>query len=86
MPRSPMLSKISLLELTRVTLSMLGHQVPPENVSYHQVKQAATTYQVAKRSLLGPAAPFAGWVISGEEWESFDACGNLPSDTHALFP
>jgi len=79
----PMLSKVSLLELSRVTLSMLGHQVPPESASYHQVKQGATAYQVAKRSLLGPSAPFAGWVISGEEWESFDACGNLPSDAHA---
>jgi len=101
-PHSPMLSKISLLELSRVTLSVLGHQVPPcvcmfaflgghstfhrENASYYQAKQAAATYQVAKRSLLGPSAPFAGWVISGEEWESFDACGNLPSDAHEPLP
>src|SRR5712675_438225 len=58
-PHSPMLSKISLLELSRVTLSVLGHQVPPcvcmfaflgghstfhrENASYYQAKQAAAT-------------------------------------------
>ncbi|KAI9507168.1 adenosine deaminase/editase, partial [Russula earlei] len=76
----PMLSKISLFELSRMTLSVLGHPVPPESASYYQVKQAATTYQAAKRSLLGPSAPFAGWVVSGEEWESFDARGDLPSD------
>ena len=47
-----------------------------EGASYHAAKQAANTYQAAKRSLLGPGAPFAGWVVSGEEWESFDAHGN----------
>jgi len=51
-----------------------------ESISYHKVKQTATTYQAAKQSLLGPSAPFAGWIVSGEEWESFDAHGELPSD------
>jgi hypothetical protein len=50
------------------------------SASYHEVKQAATTYQAAKRCLLGPNAPFAGWVVSGEEWESFDARGELRSE------
>ena len=54
-----------------------------ESDSYHQVKQAATTYQTAKRCLLGPGAPFAGWVVSGEEWESFDARGDLRSEAQA---
>lgn len=48
-----------------------------ENASYHEAKQAATTYQAAKRCLIGPNAPFAGWVVSGEEWESFDAHGEI---------
>jgi hypothetical protein len=48
-----------------------------ESASYHEAKQAATTYQAAKRCLIGPNAPFAGWVVSGEEWESFDVHGEL---------
>ena len=96
-PYSPILSKVSLFELSRSTLSILGHLVPRcvrlftffiilhsafhrESISYHKVKQTATTYQAAKQSLLGPSAPFAGWIVSGEEWESFDAHGELPSD------
>lgn len=77
----PMLSKLALFELARATLSVLGHtmphttRIPPEGTSYHAAKQAASTYQVAKRSLLGSGAPFAGWVVSGEEWESFDTHG-----------
>jgi len=70
-----MLSKLALFELSRTTLSVLGHAIPLEGASYHAAKKAVTTYQVAKRSLLGPGAPFAGWVVSGEEWESFDAHG-----------
>jgi hypothetical protein len=50
-----------------------------ESASYHEAKQAATTYQAAKRCLIGPNAPFAGWIVSGEEWESFDAHGELRS-------
>ena len=56
-------------------LSYLSRVFDSEGASYHAAKQAASTYQVAKRSLLGPGAPFAGWVVSGEEWESFDAHG-----------
>ena len=100
-PPSPMLSKISLLELSHTTLSSLGRRVPPcvslfpvfsvypystfhrESASYHEVKQAATAYQAAKRCLLSPGAPFAGWVVSGEEWESFDARGDLRSEAQA---
>ncbi|KAH9041952.1 adenosine deaminase/editase [Lactarius hengduanensis] len=72
----PMLSKLALFELSRTTLSVLGHAMPPEGASYHAAKQTAITYQVAKQSLLTPGAPFAGWVVSGEEWESFDTHGD----------
>jgi hypothetical protein len=51
-----------------------------ESASYLEAKQAATAYQAAKRCLIGPNAPFAGWVVSGEEWESFDAHGELLSE------
>ena len=53
---------------------------PSETASYHEVKQDATTYQAAKRCLVGPNAPFAGWVVSGEEWESFNFRGDLRSE------
>ncbi|KAH9983470.1 adenosine deaminase/editase [Russula compacta] len=82
----PMLSKTSLFDLSRSTLSILGHQVPLESATYYEVKQAATTYQAAKRLLLAPGAPFAGWVVSGEEWESFDTRGALSGDVETLLP
>jgi hypothetical protein len=55
-----------------------------EGNSYHGAKQSAATYQAAKRSLLGPGAPFASWVISGEEWESFDAHGDFLAVPHMI--
>lgn len=55
-----------------------------ESATYHEVKRAAATYQAAKRLLLASGAPFAGWVVSGEEWESFDARGALSSDAETL--
>jgi tRNA-specific adenosine deaminase 1 len=55
-----------------------------ENASYHGAKQSVTTYQAAKRSLLGPGAPFASWVVSGEEWESFDAHGDVQAVSHMI--
>ena len=51
-----------------------------ERASYLEAKQAATAYQAAKRCLIGPNAPFAGWAVSGEEWESFDVHGELQSE------
>lgn len=53
----------------------LSRVIHSEVVTYHAAKKAATTYQAAKQSLIGPGAPFAGWVVSGEEWESFDTLG-----------
>ncbi|KAI0253144.1 adenosine deaminase/editase [Lactifluus subvellereus] len=82
----PMLSKIVLFELSLYTLNILGHPMPLESVSYHKAKQAAMTYQAAKRSLFGPGAPFASWIVSGEEWESFDTHGNLEATTRLHLP
>ena len=63
-----------------VSVHVLHSTFHRESASYHEVKQTATTYQAAKRCLIGPNAPFAGWVVSGEEWESFDAHGELRSE------
>ncbi|KAF8495174.1 hypothetical protein F5888DRAFT_1712710 [Russula emetica] len=84
MPPSPILSKVSLMGLSHTTLGVLGRTVFLESASYHEAKQAATTYQAAKQCLIGPNAPFAGWVVSGEEWESFDAHGELRSERPRL--
>ena len=65
---------------SRVSVQVLCSILHRESASYYEVKQAATTYQDAKRCLIGPNAPFAGWVVSGEEWESFDAHGELRSE------
>ena len=56
-------------------ISYLSRGFLREGTSYHAAKKAANTYQVAKQSLLGQGAPFAGWVVSGEEWELFDTHG-----------
>ena len=56
------------------------HPSHRECASYHEAKQAVTAYQAAKRRLIGPNAPFAGWVVSGQEWESFDVHGELRSE------
>ncbi|KZT72685.1 hypothetical protein DAEQUDRAFT_664117 [Daedalea quercina L-15889] len=40
-------------------------------VTYHENKQTATDYQAAKEALEGSSGPFAGWIRSGQEWDSF---------------
>ncbi|KZT12898.1 uncharacterized protein LAESUDRAFT_640421 [Laetiporus sulphureus 93-53] len=52
------------------------HRTKP-NATYHELKQSSTKYQAAKALLQGGKGPFAGWVVSGIEWESFDS-----GDTH----
>ncbi|KAI0069181.1 adenosine deaminase/editase [Artomyces pyxidatus] len=65
----PMLSKVSLFGLYRTVLTALA--LPGPDVSYHSAKQSSESYQIAKHVLLGPEAPFSGWIYSGTEWENF---------------
>ncbi|KAH9843974.1 uncharacterized protein C8Q71DRAFT_793601 [Rhodofomes roseus] len=44
-------------------------------LTYYGSKQTAAGYQAAKEALQGSGCPFAGWIRSGQEWESF----HLPS-------
>ena len=47
-------------------------------MSYHEAKKSASDeYQKNKLALRGSGAPFAGWLVSGDTWESFDAFGVL---------
>jgi tRNA-specific adenosine deaminase 1 len=70
----PVIPSVSIFFISLVTLYILHSESASE--SYYGAKQAAGAYQAAKRSLLSQGAPFEGWVVSGEEWESFDARGD----------
>ena len=47
------------------------------SISYHTLKQTAKEYADARLALKGPGGPFAGWIISGKTWESFDKDGQI---------
>lgn len=49
-------------------------------MTYHDAKALSDPdFQVARTALKGPSGPFAGWVVSGREWESFDVEGKVSS-------
>lgn len=54
-----------------------SHLIDSESSTYYAVKQSVVHYQHAKHALLGPSAPFAGWICSGRQWEGFDCQGAL---------
>ena len=52
--------------------------------TYHEAKANAMSdsefrndFQAVRAALKGPGGPFAGWVVSGHEWESFNVEGNV---------
>ncbi|KAH9938484.1 uncharacterized protein B0H18DRAFT_1081130 [Fomitopsis serialis] len=70
----PQLCKLALWELSERAALELGRPAEGDS-TYYESKQAAAHYQTAKEALQGPSGPFAGWIRSGQEWESF----HLPS-------
>jgi len=70
----PQFCKLALWELSERAALELGRPAG-SNCTYYESKQAATHYQAVKEALQGPSGPFAGWIRSGQEWESF----HLPS-------
>ena len=54
-----------------------SHLIDSKSSTYCAVKQSVVLYQHTKRALLGPSAPFAGWICSGRQWEGFDCQGAL---------
>ncbi|KAI5124777.1 hypothetical protein M0805_005411 [Coniferiporia weirii] len=79
----PRLCKLQLLRLHLETVRALGtHAEPRPDETYYDVKQSDTAYCAARSALKGPGGPFAGWVVSGEPWESFDAEGNIVNARH----
>ncbi|EIN10316.1 hypothetical protein PUNSTDRAFT_132408 [Punctularia strigosozonata HHB-11173 SS5] len=78
----PMLSKIAMFDLYQhasPSLRRLPSDRPQPHPTFHRTyrdaKDACVTYQAAKAMLRGPAGPFAGWVVSGKEWDRFGPDG-----------
>ncbi|OCH95972.1 hypothetical protein OBBRIDRAFT_719630, partial [Obba rivulosa] len=71
----PQLSKLSLFNLYQSIMTQGGSTLL--NTTYYAEKQSVAEYQTAKTALLGSGGPFAGWVTSGANWESFDKDGTV---------
>ncbi|BGP24191.1 hypothetical protein JCM10295v2_003099 [Rhodotorula toruloides] len=56
-----------------LTYSQAKHSSPPDSPAAH--------YQHLKSLVRGADGPFAGWLVSGSKWESFDAQGRV-ADPH----
>jgi tRNA-specific adenosine deaminase 1 len=61
--------------------AVFEHGISRSDATYHSVKHAATAYQIAKSILTSPHGPFAGWIVSGKQWEAFTADGVVTSKT-----
>ncbi|KAI0356529.1 hypothetical protein OH77DRAFT_1477651 [Trametes cingulata] len=72
----PILSKLALYVLYEEVRAKAGFAVSSPG-TYCEAKNEASQYQAAKTSLKGPGGPFEGWVVSGQEWESFYIDGSL---------
>ena len=46
--------------------------------TYLQLKLLASSYQIAKKKLMGDAGPFVGWLVSGSQWQGFNQNGESP--------
>lgn len=67
----PRVSKISMLHMYHDTLVTLGVDARSDLRTYFEIKQAVSHYQAARRCLQAEGCAFAGWITSGEQWESF---------------
>lgn len=47
------------------------------SMTYYQAKRSCALFAAARVALKGPEGPFAGWVFSGEQWESFNSEGEV---------
>ena len=45
------------------------------DTTYFQAKNVDNRQQAAREALKGPVGLFAGWVVSGSQWESFNLEG-----------
>ncbi|BGP07566.1 tRNA-specific adenosine deaminase 1 [Rhodotorula toruloides] len=83
--RRSRLSKLSLFETQSALQAQLDSTKPPPSLTYFQAKHSAppsspaARYQRLKSLVRSADGPFAGWLVSGQPWESFDAQGRLSS-------
>ncbi|BGP31598.1 hypothetical protein JCM10296v2_003370 [Rhodotorula toruloides] len=83
--RRSRLSKLSLFETHTALRAQLDSTKPPPSLTYFQTKHSAppsspaARYQHLKSLVRSAYGPFAGWLVSGQPWESFDAYGRLSS-------
>ncbi|KAL5527549.1 hypothetical protein ACEPAG_6350 [Sanghuangporus baumii] len=82
----PRLCKLQLFRLYEETSRILNIPTYPPGTTYHDVKQSNSQFQIARSALKGPAGPFAGWLVSGKKWESFDAEGGIFEDDSTIDP
>ncbi|OCB87454.1 hypothetical protein A7U60_g5359 [Sanghuangporus baumii] len=73
----PRLCKLQLYRLYEETSRILDLPTFVPGTTYHDAKQSNSHFQIARSALKGPAGPFAGWLVSGKKWDSFDVEGNI---------
>ncbi|EJD01278.1 uncharacterized protein FOMMEDRAFT_141947 [Fomitiporia mediterranea MF3/22] len=73
----PLLCKLQLFRLHEQTKNVLGLPPTPLGRSYHTAKQSDPAYTRARSLVKGPGGPFAGWIVSGEQYEAFDVDGDI---------
>ncbi|QRW19197.1 hypothetical protein RhiXN_00603 [Rhizoctonia solani] len=70
----PLLCKASFMRLHIICCKVLG-EIDYYTTTYYQMKRCgcAEKYQFAKSVLRSSGAPLEGWLVSGQEWEDFEA-------------
>ncbi|KAH7344863.1 adenosine deaminase/editase [Rhizoctonia solani] len=70
----PLICKASFMRLHLNLCELIG-KAESQFTMYYELKHhsRAEKYQVAKSALRVPGAPLEGWLISGQEWEDFEA-------------
>lgn len=71
------LSKMSLFERHQAVSALLPSYELPAEATYFDTKRmhSAAWYQECKEAVRGKGAPLEGWLVSGEEFESFTVEG-----------
>ncbi|KAF9535065.1 hypothetical protein CPB83DRAFT_843412 [Crepidotus variabilis] len=74
----PLICRLSMAQLL-IQLKKPEFTKGVHQPTYQELKDLAKDYQTARMSLLGPNGPFAGWVLSNAEWQTFAILGYQPN-------